>query len=233
MKSIKKNQQLSSIEKEEAKIYNEFLTKELGISYKVRNIRDYYQVRIMYELLQIYTSEEVATYYDYLLEGYFEKTGIKNNIVKKQAKDGTLEEYFFNYGYTEALYQYWYKYYNPTVMNFVSFLAIYSGEELPYTVFENTTNTAFNKTIRFIEEESVLMVRKEMSEISKLSEQYYDELEYKVKFIWHTKEDERVCKVCDYLDNREFDYAPYQAHPNCRCYLVMVKTFHINQKVGK
>lgn len=57
-------------------------------------------------------------------------------------------------------------------MNFVSFLAIYSGEELPYTVFVNTTNTALNKLTHFMEEQSIEMVRSMMTDIEELSDEY-------------------------------------------------------------
>ena len=134
---------------------------------------------------------------------------------KKDIFDITGEGIYYNFGITEGLYQYWLKYYYPTCLNFVSFLAIYSGEELPFTVFENTTNTAMNKFIHFIEEQSVDIIRNMVSNISKK--------DTSIKFIWRAKKDEKTCKICKSLNGKVYTYKPNQAHPNCRCVLEIYK----------
>lgn len=116
----------------------------------------------------------VLEYYDDLLDTYYNDLGIGRPKLKKKVIDKTVEGFYFNYGYTEGLYQYWLKYYYPTCLNFVSFLAIYSGEELPYTVFENTTKTALNKLVKFIEEQSIEMIRNEMTNVDEISSEISD-----------------------------------------------------------
>ena len=166
-------------------------------------------------LLQIIKDPVILEYYDAVLGEYYDKLNIGRPRFKRKIIDRTIEGYYFNYGVTEGLYQYWLKYYYPTVLNFTSFLAIYSGEELPYTVFVNTTNTALNKIFKFIEEQSIDMVRKEMSDISELAKE--EDLE--IYFIWRALDDRKTCKICEKLDGTKYKYAPDLAHPNCRCYL--------------
>ena len=149
--------------------------------------------------------------------------------MKKKVIDKTVEGYYYNYGFTEGLYQYWLKYYYPTCLNFTSFLAIYSGEELPYTVFINTTNTALNKLTHFIEEESVEMVRNEMSITSELMRDKTYMFDYYLEFIWRTRHDDRVCKICKALDGQTFYYQKDKAHPNCRCTLLVHKKWLIKE----
>ena len=103
-------------------------------------------------------------------------------------------------------------------MNFTSFLAIYSGEELPYTVFINTTTTALNKLTHFMEEQSIDMVRSMMSDIAEISEEY----NLKIYFIWRATEDRITCDKCRRLDGKRYRWAPNLAHPNCRCKLEVV-----------
>lgn len=138
--------------------------------------------------------------------------------MKKKVIDKTIEGYYYNYGFTEGLYQYWLKYYYPTCLNFVSFLAIYSGEELPYTVFVNTTNTALNKLTHFMEEQSIEMVRSMMSDIEEMADEY----NLKIFFVWRATEDRKTCKICRELDGKRYKRAPNLAHPNCRCKLEVV-----------
>lgn len=157
----------------------------------------------------------VLEYYDSLLDTYYNDLGIGRPKLKSKVIDKTVEGFYFNYGFTEGLYQYWLKYYYPTCLNFVSFLAIYSGEELPYTVFENTTKTALNKLLKFMEEQSVEMVRHEMSEIEELAEEF----DLKIYFIWRATGDRITCKTCNSLNGKRYRWAPGLAHPNCRCKL--------------
>lgn len=166
--------------------------------------------------MQLLEDDEVKTYYREILSTYFDEVPVKvNKELKKKVIDRTVEDFYYNYGFTEGLYQYWLKYYYPTCLNFTSFLAIYSGEELPFTVFENTTNTALNKLTHFIEEQSIEMIRNEMSIYSELSEDY----DLDIKFIWRITHDRKVCDVCRRLDGKVYKYVPNLAHPNCRCKL--------------
>ena len=140
-----------------------------GLRFKCNTIRDYYLIKTLHSLLGIVQDPIVLEYYDGLLDTYYNDLGIGRPILKKKVIDKTIEGFYFNYGFTEGLYQYWLKYYYPTCLNFVSFLAIYSGEELPYTVFENTTKTSLNKLLKFIEEQSVDMIRNEMTNVEEIS----------------------------------------------------------------
>jgi hypothetical protein len=169
LKSVKKNQILTKTEKIEAQKYNSELYALTGLRFKCLTIRDYYLIKILWTLLAIVQDPIVLEYYEALLEEYYGMLEIKSVRLKKKVIDKTVEGFYFNYGYTEGLYQYWLKYYYPTCLNFVSFLALYSGEELPYTVFENTTKTALNKLCRFIEEQSIEMIRAEMSNIEEIT----------------------------------------------------------------
>ena len=80
---------------------------------------------------------------------------------------------------------------------------------------------------RFLEEESVAMVRHELSEISKLSEEYESELGYKLVFRWKSRNDSKTCKTCWSLNGKVFEYQPNQVHANCRC------TFEIERRYKK
>lgn len=224
---MKKNQILTKTEKEEAQKYNNELFRLVGVKYQCKTIRDYYFIKTMYEMLSVYTGSDMEAYFDKLLDEYYNMTGIKHDVIKEKAKHNVIEDYYFNYGFTEAIYKYWLKYYYPTCLNFTSFLALYSGEELPFSVFENTTNTALKKMYRFLEEESVAMVRNELSEISKLSEEYESELGYKLVFRWKSKNDKKTCKTCWSLNGKVFEYQPNQVHANCRC------TFEIERRYKK
>lgn len=154
------------------------------------------------------------TYYNNLMTTYYNEIPIDKDI-KKKVFDITGEGIYYNYGITEGLYQYWLKYYYPTCLNFVSFLAIYSGEDLPFEMFDNTTNTAFNKFIHFIEEQSVDVIRNMVSNISKEDNT--------LQFIWRAKKDEKTCKICKSLNGKVYNYKPNEAHPNCRCILEICK----------
>lgn len=166
--------------------------------------------------MQTLDDTDTQEYYDNLLTIYYDSVPIdQDEEFKKEVFDLTGEGKYYNFGITEGLYKYWLKYYYPTVLNFTSFLAIYSGEELPYTMFENTTNTALNKTSHFIEEQSVEIVRNEMSIISEKDET--------IKFIWKAKDDAKTCKICNTLNNTVYSYKPNLAHPNCRCHLEIHK----------
>lgn len=207
------------MEKEEAQKYNNELFRYLGVRYKCNTIRDYYLIKTLYTLFQIFSSEEVLKYYDELLDEYFDMTGVNNKDIKQKVYNHTIEDFYYNYGFTEGLYQYWLKYYYPTCLNFVSFLAIYSGEEVPYTVFENTTKTAMNKTFKFMENQSIEMIRNEMSLISIFTKMYEKIIGYKLLFVWRAKKDEKTCSICKSLDGKIYRYVPDKAHPNCRCTL--------------
>lgn len=172
---------------------------------------------MLYLLLQIPKEVIESGYYEKMLNKYYAITEVKLPI-KEKVIHKTIEDYYFNYGFTEGLYQYWLKYYYPTCLNFSSFLAIYSGEELPYTVFENTTTTALNKLSKFIEEQSIDMIRHEMSDIAELAQ----EEGVNIYFIWKSLHDRKTCKICRDLDERIYTWAPDLAHPNCRCILQMV-----------
>ena len=137
-------------------------------------------IKTLYELLSIIQDPVVLEYDDEVLSTYYDKLKIGRPQLKKKVIDKTLEGYYYNYGFTEGLYQYWLKYYYPTCLNFTSFLAIYSGEELPYTVFENTTKTSLNKLTHFMKEQSIEMVRSMMTDIDEMSEEY----DLKIFFIW-------------------------------------------------
>lgn len=213
------------MEREEAQNYNNELFRYTGVRYKCNTIRDYYLIKVLYELFSIYKADDIIAYYDLILDDYFDKTKVDNSKIKKIVKDKTVEGFYYNYGYTQGLYQYWLKYYYPTCLNFVSFLAIYSGEELDYTVFENTTTTALNKTFRFMENQSIDMIRNEMSILSDISDEYKSELGYKIKFIWHAKQDEKTCKTCWSLNGKKYNYAPDKAHANCRCTLELRREY--------
>jgi hypothetical protein len=215
MKSVKKNQILTKTEKLESQKYNSDLYALTGLRFKCNTIRDYYLIKTLHTLLGVVQDPIVLEYYDDLLDTYYNDLGIGRPELKKKVIDKTVEGFYFNYGFTEGLYQYWLKYYYPTCLNFVSFLAIYSGEELPYTVFENTTKTALNKLLNFMEEQSVEMVRHEMSEIEELAEEY----DLKIFFIWRATGDRITCKTCNSLDGKRYRWAPGLAHPNCRCKL--------------
>lgn len=198
-----------------------------GIRFKCITIRDYYLIKILYKLLRVVSEPIVLHYYEALLTEYYDGLGISRPRLKKKVIDKTVEGFYFNYGYTEGLYQYWLKYYYPTCLNFVSFLALYSGEELPYTVFENTTKTALNKLVKFIEEQSVDMVRNEMSILSEIVKEYNKtrdakEPELKVYFIWRITQDKKTCIKCSSLEGKKFKWAPDLVHPNCRCRLEVV-----------
>lgn len=199
----------------EAQKYNAELYSLTGLRFKCNTIRDYYLIKTLYELLSVIQDPVVLEYYDEVLNVYYDKLNIGRPTLKKKVIDKTVEGYYYNYGFTEGLYQYWLKYYYPTCLNFVSFLAIYSGEELPYTVFVNTTNTALNKLTHFIEEQSIEMVRSMMTDIEELSDEY----NLKIFFIWRATEDRKTCKICRELDGKRYKWAPNLAHPNCRCKL--------------
>lgn len=186
-------------------------------------------IKCLYELISVIQDPIVLKYYDDLLSAYYDKLEIGNPRMKKKVIDKTIEGYYYNYGFTEGLYQYWLKYYYPTCLNFTSFLAIYSGEELPYTVFINTTNTALNKLTHFIEEESVEMVRNEMSIVSELMKDSTYMFDYYLEFIWKAKHDSRTCKICKTLDGKVFYYDVDKAHPNCRCTLEVHKKWLIRE----
>ena len=166
--------------------------------------------------MSLLEDDNVSKYYNEIMSDYFDEVPIKKNKeLKEKVIDRTVEGFYYNYGLTEGLYKYWLKYYYPTCLNFVSFLAIYSGEELPYTVFENTTNTALNKLMYFIEEQSIEMVRNELSELEELSEEYNID----IKLVWRATHDRKVCDICRRLDGKVYNYIPNKAHPNCRCKL--------------
>lgn len=177
LKSVKKNQILTKTEKIEAQRYNSELYALTGLRFKCNTIRDYYLIKTLWTLLQIVHDPIVLEYYDSLLSEYYDSLGIGRPRLKKKVIDKTVEGFYFNYGYTEGLYQYWLKYYYPTCLNFVSFLAIYSGEELPYTVFENTTKTSLNKLLRFIEEQSIEMIRNEMTNVDEITSEIREAIE--------------------------------------------------------
>lgn len=219
MKSLKKNQVLTKSEKEEALEMNKELFSLTGTKFKCRTLREYYLIKILYELLTALKETDMDQYYKDILNQYYDKTNVNNKVIRDKLIDDTLEGYYYNYGYTEGLYQYWLKYYYPTVLNFTSFLAIYSGDLLPYTTFINTTNTAFNKLDKFIENQSVEMIRNEMYLLSEITDEYEEELGYKIRFVWVAKKDELTCKICKALNGKEFRYVPDLAHPNCRCTL--------------
>lgn len=223
MRSIKKNQKLTKIEREEAQEMNKELFSLTGTKFKVRTLREYYLVKILYTLLMVYKDNDLEKYYQEVSDLYYDKTNVRNKVIREKVEDQTLESFYYNYGLTQGLYQYWLKYYFPTCLNFTSFLAIYSGEELPYTVFINTTNTALKKMEKFIENQSVEMIRNEMYLLSLLVHEYRYELGYDLHFIWLAEKDEVTCKICRDLNGKIFTYKPDLAHPNCRCRLEIVK----------
>lgn len=223
MKSIKKNQKLTKIEREEAQEMNNELFSLTGTRFKVRTLREYYLVKILYTLLMVFKDNDLEKYYQEVSDLYYDKTNVRNKVIREKVEHETLESFYYNYGLTQGLYQYWLKYYYPTCLNFTSFLAIYSGEELPYTVFINTTNTAFKKMEKFIENQSVEMIRNEMYLLSLLVHEYRNELGYDIHFIWVSEKDEITCKICRGLNGKIFTYKPDLAHPNCRCKLMLVK----------
>ena len=206
---------MTKTEKIEAQRYNSELYALTGLRFKCLTIRDYYLIKTLWTLLSIVDDRIVLEYYETLLSEYYDQLEIGRPKLKSKVIDKTVEGFYFNYGFTEGLYQYWLKYYYPTCLNFVSFLAIYSGEELPYTVFENTTKTSLNKLCKFIEEQSIEMIRHEMSEIEELAEEY----NLNIFFIWRATNDRVTCKTCNRLNGKRFRWAPGLAHPNCRCRL--------------
>ncbi len=172
--------------------------------------------------MQIPTKILTDNYYKNVLETYYGslKLKIDDKTLKVKLVDDTLEGYFFNYGVTEGLYQYYLKYYYNVCLNFTSFLAIYSGDMLPFMVFEHTTNVALNKLFKFVEEQSIDMIRYELSDLSKISKEY----DIDIQFVWRARHDEKTCQICQNLDNQIFTWAPNLAHPNCRCELEMIIT---------
>ena len=209
---------MTKTEKIEAQRYNSELYSLTGLRFKCNTLRDYYLIKVLYQLLSIIQDPVILEYYDEVLSVYYDKLKISKPKLKRKIIDKTIEGYYYNYGYTEGLYQYWLKYYYPTCLNFTSFLAIYSGEELPYTVFENTTTTALNKLTKFMEEQSIEMVRNEMSNISI----YGKEEGLNISFVWEATNDGKTCKICRDLNGKKFKYAPNLAHPNCRCKLLVI-----------
>ena len=161
----------------EAQKYNAELYSLTGLRFKCNTIRDYYLIKTLYELLSVIQDPVVLEYYDEVLNVYYDKLNIERPTLKKKVIDKTIEGYYYNYGFTEGLYQYWLKYYYPTCLNFVSFLAIYSGEELPYTVFQNTTTTALNKLNHFMEEQSIEMIRNEMTNVEEITSEIREAIE--------------------------------------------------------
>lgn len=196
-------------------------------------------------MLSIVDDKEVMDYYNELVSSYYSRLGFSElKDYKGKIIDHTIEGYYFNYGITEGIYQYWLKYYYPTCLSFTSFLAIYSGEELPYTTFENTSKTSLKKLTTFIEEQSVEVVRNEMDEISKTTEENDIEITdedtvkllkklgvndittnsgklLKIRFRWKIA-DKFACKTCKSLDGQIFNYQVDKAHPHCRCHLEVV-----------
>lgn len=52
-----------------------------------------------------------------------------------------------------------------------------------------------------------------------------------VKYIWHVESD-KACEACQSLDGTEYNYEddiPDRPHPNCRCYIEIVKNIENNQ----
>ena len=112
MKSLKKNQVLTKSEKEEALEMNKELFSLTGTKFKCRTLREYYLIKILYELLTALKETDMDQYYKDILNQYYDKTNVNNKVIRDKLIDDTLEGYYYNYGYTIQGYQHYYSSYS-------------------------------------------------------------------------------------------------------------------------
>ena len=106
-----------------------------------------------------------------------------------------------------------------------------AGDSRYFTSFEYNIDKAMRKMSRSLSNSAITMVRQEMSVLSEeaednppivFNEQKGEKLKLHIQFVWNSREDKKVCSVCNKLQGTILQKIPNKMpHLNCRCDFVV------------
>lgn len=193
------------------KMYNDKVYKKFGITIRVMTQKDFNKLRCLAYIADIIDEKAIKQTYSDIFDEYSVMiTNKSNNYVKEK----TLPKWSI---WFEDMYQAWYEY---------AYNAVFSwGNAENIASLDRITATALKKLLRYLQNDTIEMVRTEA-----VNEQNYIEttpekviiknkpLTRHLEFIWQSKEDAKVCSICNELDGKVLSDIPDKSpHLNCRC----------------
>lgn len=207
------------------KKYREIVQETYGIKYSVYNQHRFDIVRALALLSEVLDEKEMKTAFNEIVSTYYPV----NPVLIPYTDDlfDTLEHKtpgYFSF-VEQEMWDLWYMYTFNHVMNYA-----YNNYNPQYDVtFENNINKAFRKLITATVNKSLDTIREEMKLLDKavqdnppIEEVDGKRLKMHITFIWKSREDAKVCKVCNELEGQTLLEIPQvMPHYNCRCDFVV------------
>ena len=208
--------------------YQRVVTNKFGITMKVRNQKEFDELRALALLTEVIDKNEVKAFYKKVSEDYYPP-----NPVLAPFQDGvadTVSHRMKNFSfYEQDMWDNWYMYTFANVMNYAS-----NKENLNYgNVLENTLGQSLKKMMRIFFNRAVTLVREQMVALQEkvIEEKPSEKVEtddgwfreyLHINFMWKTMEDEKVCEICGPLEGQMLiDIPEVMPHYNCRCSFVV------------
>lgn len=198
-----------------------FIFDNTGIRFTCKTLKDYYFLKTLYLLLIGYSNDD---FFKDILKHYYSDIDFKDVISDYYGYDlrNIAASYIVKYYYADLTnFAQVFNYYEDLVMN--------DGYENAqkqindrYRILEKNIDKNNKKMIKLYDNIGTLEIRKAtIEECKKLNEDDEDDYYY---LVWRSQKDEKVCEICSKLNGLRFNEndKPY-THPNCRCYLEIVK----------
>lgn len=185
---------------------------------KVSTQKDFDKLRALALMSQVIDRNEIE---EFMTETFDEYYLVNKALVdmKDTVRENTMKQGFNIW--EQDIYDWWYMYCYTATMGWV-----YNQEHDYYRqTFANTTDTAVRKLERTLSNKSIEMIREESrqlaSEVAKhppTVERNGQLLTLHVLFVWQSREDKKVCSVCNELEGQTmWDIPDKMPHLNCRC----------------
>lgn len=200
------------------KKYNEILLKAFRMRIKVSTQKDFDKLRALALMSQAIDRDEIKQFMTDVFDEYY----LVNKALvdmKDTVRDKTMDQGFSIW--QQDIYDWWYMYCYAATMGWV-----YNQQYDYYpTTFENTTDTALRKLEKTLSNKSIEMIREESRQLTKEVAKHPPVVEHKgelltlhVLFVWQSREDRKVCSICNELEGQTMlDIPERMPHLNCRC----------------
>lgn len=210
--------------------YQRTINSKFGLKKKIRNQKDFDELRALALLTEVIDKDEVKECFDNIAKEYY-----PSNPVLAPFQDGVydtvshkMKDFSF---YEQDMWDDWYMYIFAHVMNYAA-----NAENTLYgKTLTNTTDNSLKKLMRIYTNRAITLAREQMVELQKVviekppvievkneETQKIEKLTMHLNFMWKTMLDERVCEICGPLQGQMLiDIPEVMPHYNCRCSFVV------------
>lgn len=203
---------------------------------KVYTQKDFDKLRTLALMSQVIDKKDLREFMDKSFDEYWPINPVLVPLKEEVRKKTFVQDYVL---WEQDVNSWWYLYMYVSCMGWV-----YNGYLDGYVqTFANTSDTALKKLERTLSNESIKMLRKEAEELVKevaknpptvevemqngkvvgeanenTPEAMREKLTLHVEFMWQSREDRKVCSICNDLEGTRIkDIPSTMPHLNCRC----------------